>query len=362
MAMTRKTQRKFRAVCFYVLCWICVAMGIVSLQMFRDTGNLSIEPLLAMFQFALFMGLSHGIYDVIILKDERDRRPVWEAFLVRSFFFVAAIYASIILCTLLLRTPAEEGIVNEISLAAIRDNLLSHTIQEQAILFFFSAYLITFIRSVHKKFGPRVFWNVLLGKSQEPMEENRVFMFIDLKNSTSMAEDLGHVAYSGLLQDYYRLLSNCCEENRGEIYQIAGDGAFLTWKLSACHKKARPINCFEDFSEGLRNMAPKFLKKYGVAPTFKAGVHCGKVVATEVGNFGSEMAYHGDVLNTTSRIQGLCTKLGQEFLISEDFYQELPLPIPHGYIAKKEGYFELKGKKHEIMLFSLQKPLTSLNP
>ena len=316
------------------------------------------EPLLKMFQFALFMGLSHGIYDVIVLKDERDCRPVWKAFLVRNLYFIAAIYASIVLCTLLFRASATEGIVNEISLTAICDNLKSHQIQEQAILFFLSAYLITFVRSVHKKFGPRVFWNVLLGKSQEPMEEDRIFMFIDLRHSTSMAEELGHTVYSSLLRDYYRLLSNCCEENHGEIYQIAGDGAFLTWKMSSCRKKARPVSCFEDFSEGLKLMGPKFQKKYGVIPSFKAGVHCGKVVATEVGNFGSEMAYHGDVLNTTSRIQGLCTKLGQEFLISEDFYQEMPLPIPHGYIAKKEGYFELKGKKHEILLFSLQKPLT----
>jgi len=358
MAITRKTQRKFRAVCFYVLYWICVALGIVSLQMFRDEGSLSIEPLLTMFQFALFMGLSHGIYDVIILKDERDCRPVWKAFLMRTLYFIAAIYASIFLCVLTMKANATEGIVNEISLGAIRDNLASHKVQEQVILFFFAAYLITFVRSVHKKFGPRVFWNVLLGKSQEPIEEDRVFMYIDLKQSTSLAEELGHVAYSGLLRDYYRLLSNCCEENRGEIYQIAGDGAILTWKMKSCRKKARPVICFDDFTEALKSMGPKFQKKYGAIPAFKAGVHCGKVIASEVGNFGSEMAYHGDVLNTTSRIQGLCTKLGQEFLISEDYYQELSKPIPNGYIAKKEGFFELKGKKHEILLFSLQKPLT----
>jgi adenylate cyclase len=225
-------------------------------------------------------------------------------------------------------------------------------------LFFFAAYLITALRSVHKKFGPRVFWNTLLGKSQEPKEEERIFMFIDLRHSTSLAEELGHVKYSSFLKDYYSLLSNCCEENRGEIYQIAGDGAFLTWKMSDCRKVARPVDCFFDFSESITGKSRKFMKKFGVTPQFKAGIHCGKVISTEVGNFGSEMAYHGDVLNTTARIQGLCTKLGQEFLVSEDYFQELSKPIPHGYIAKKEGIFELRGKKHEILIFSLQKPLT----
>jgi adenylate cyclase len=73
------------------------------------------------------------------------------------------------------------------------------------------------------------------------------------------------------------------------------------------------------------------------------------------------MAYHGDVLNTTSRIQNLCTRLGQEFLISEELYSMLPKPLPHDYMCKKEGFFELRGKKHEILIFSLQRPLTNLN-
>ena len=194
-----------------------------------------------------------------------------------------------------------------------------------------------------------------------PGKENLIFMFIDLRHSTALAEELGHVKYSNFMKDYYKFLSNCCEENRGQIYQIAGDGAFLTWPISACRNRARPIDCFFDFCECLERISPKFIKKYGAAPKFKAGAHCGTVVTTEVGNFGSEMAYHGDVLNTTSRIQSLCARLGQEFLISEELYNVLPKPFPHGYMSKKEGFFELRGKKHEILIFSLQRPLTSLN-
>ena len=121
------------------------------------------------------------------------------------------------------------------------------------------------------------------------------------------------------------------------------------------------MNLFFDFCECLEKTKKRFLKRYGIVPSFKAGAHCGKVISTEVGNFGSEMAYHGDVLNTTSRIQNLCTKLGQEFLISEDLFTILPKPFPHGYMSKKEGFFELRGKKKEILIFSLQRPLTDLN-
>jgi len=361
MILTRQTERKFNAVCYYVFCWIVVATGISLISTYASEGSFDIGDILINLQFALFMGLSHGVYDILILKDEMDCRSVWKSLLVRSAYFLAAICSSMILCILLLRLKAGEGLINEDGIYGVIVGFSEPFVQMQILVFFIVAYLITFVRSVHKKFGTRVFWNTLLGKSQEPLEEDLVFMMIDLKNSTELAEELGHVKYSSFMKDYYKLLSNCCEENQGEIYQIAGDGAFLTWHTSACKNRARPVDCFYDFSICLERIAPKFIRKYGKAPKFKAAAHCGPVITTEVGNFGSELAYHGDVLNTTSRIQTLCGKLGQEFLISEELYDELPKPLPHEYLSKKEGFFELKGKKHGILIFSLQRPLTTLD-
>jgi adenylate cyclase len=39
-------------------------------------------------------------------------------------------------------------------------------------------------------------------------------------------------------------------------------------------------------------------------PEFKGALHGGNVVVSEVGKYKSEIAYHGDVLNTTSRMLG----------------------------------------------------------
>lgn len=354
--MTRLTQRKFKALCFYIFSWVFTTMGATALFMYGASSGIDSTKLLFMLQLSLFTGLSHGIYDVVILQDEMDRRPVAAALLIRSCFFAASISANFILCLLIWQIDAKEGIINEASIAAVKAAMSDPSNHIVLLALFLLGHLITFIRSVHKKFGSRVFVNTLLGKYQDPREEDLVFMFVDLKNSTTICEELGNVRYSNFIKDYYKLLSNCCEENHGEIYQIAGDGAFLTWKTSACKHKARPLNCFYDFKECLKNTQRRFHKRYGVIPDFKAAVHCGKVIATEVGNFGSEMAYHGDVLNTTSRIQTLCSKLGQDFLISEDFFAKLPLPLPHQFICTKAGSFELRGKKNAILIFSLQTP------
>lgn len=360
MVITRQTKRKFKSVCYYILSWIIASVGFTALSMYAQPNTFQLMKLLQMFQFSLFMGISHGIYDVLVLRDEMDCRAVWKSLLMRSTYFISAICSSMVLCILLENVNTSQGLITEESLTLIAKAFSSPGTQMQIVEYFLVANLITFIRSVHKKFGSRVFWNTLLGKSQEPLEEDLVFMFIDLRHSTELAEELGHVNYSNFMKDYYKLLSNCCEENQGEIYQIAGDGAFLTWSTASCRNKARPVECFYDFSVCIERTTQKFIRKYGKAPRFKAGAHCGKVITTEVGNFGSEMAYHGDVLNTTSRIQSLCSRLGQEFLISEDLFVKLPRPFPHGYMSKKEGFFELRGKKREILIFSLQKPLTDL--
>lgn len=356
MAMTRMTQRKFKAICFYILSWIVVSMGATALSTYGNIDGMDPTRLLFMLQLSLFTGLSHGIYDVVILQDEMDSRPVATSLLIRSWFFLSSICVNLMLCILIWYIDSREGLVNENALRQVQAAFKEHGNQVLIVGLFLLGHLITFVRSVHKKFGSRVFINTVLGKYQDPVEEDLVFMFIDLKNSTTICEELGNIKYSNFIRDYYKLLSNCCEENHGEIYQIAGDGAFITWKTSACRSRARPLNCFYDFKECLHNTRRRFLRRYGIAPDFKAAAHCGQVIATEVGNFGSEMAYHGDVLNTTARIQTLCSKLGQDFLISEDLFAKLPLPLPHNFMCSKAGLFELRGKRNGTLIFSLQLP------
>lgn len=360
MAISRLTERKFRAICYYIFSWMVAGSSFTFLRMYANSISIEIFDVLFTLQLSIFIGLSHGIYDVVVLQDDMDHRTAGFAMFVRSIYYVSSTCLNFILCTFLF--SLHDGADQIITEDSIKNTL--HAFREPhnqvlIVVFFVFGHLITFIRSVHKKFGSRVFINTLLGKSQDPTEEDLIFMFIDLRNSTHIAEELGHMTYSNFMKDYYKLLSNCCAENHGDTYQIAGDGAFITWKTESCKTKARALNCFYDFTVCMERTRTRFLRKYGVAPTFKAGAHCGKVISTEVGNFGSEMAYHGDVLNTTSRIQSMCGTLDKEFLVSEELYNMLPKPLPHGFIGNKEGYYELKGKKNEILIFSLTLPLTS---
>ncbi|RZL46979.1 MAG: adenylate/guanylate cyclase domain-containing protein, partial [Pedobacter sp.] len=84
---------------------------------------------------------------------------------------------------------------------------------------FFMILIITFIIQVNKKYGPGVLLPLLLGKYREPKEEERIFMFMDLKSSTSIAEELGHIKYSGFIRDSFMDINRMLNLYNAEVYQ-----------------------------------------------------------------------------------------------------------------------------------------------
>jgi len=93
------------------------------------------------------------------------------------------------------------------------------------------------------------------------------------------------------------------------------------------------------------------MKRYSRVPEFKAALHGGKIVVSEVGKYKSEIAYHGDVLNTTARMLSKCHEFNSEFIVSDYILQQVELPA---YLkAESLGVFQLKGKQQEMALHAL---------
>lgn len=216
-----------------------------------------------------------------------------------------------------------------------------------------SSLLYHFILQINKKFGPGVLLDYTVGKYFAPKVEERAFMFLDLKSSTHIAEKLEHVSYSRLVQDCYAELTIPLLQYNAEVYQYVGDEVVLTWRMnrsfsaSWCHEFAY---AFEDRLEGKKEY---FISTYGVRPQFKASAHCGKVTVAEVGEIKTEIAYHGDVLNTASRIQNLCNKFEKQLLLSESLVARMPEKdrARASFVAEAE----LRGKEGHTKIFTIGK-------
>jgi adenylate cyclase len=208
-----------------------------------------------------------------------------------------------------------------------------------------------FYSEMSDNIGHRVLINFFTGKYHTPKEENRIFMFLDMKSSTTIAEHIGHIKYFELLKEYYADLSDSTIRFAGEIYQYVGDEMVISWKYKDGISNNNCIECFFAMKNDLLKRKEKYIKKYGLFPSFKAGIHYGKVTTGEIGSIKKDIIFTGDVLNATARIQGLCNSYEVDLLISADLLENLT--IGSAYQIKSIGIQKLRGKKENVELFKI---------
>ena len=221
------------------------------------------------------------------------------------------------------------------------------------LLLFFSIFIIAtnFIQLTARKFGPGNMFSIFMGKYHKPIVEERVFIFIDLKSSTTYAEKLGHLQYSQMIQQCFHDLNIIIHRHKAEIYQYVGDEAVITWKMKDALLNNNCLHLFYAFQNRLKRREAVYRQKFDLVPEFKAAVHGGKVTAAEIGDIKREIAYHGDVLNTTSRLQQFCNSVSRNFLITKELIDLLP--DSKNFVFESLGHLQLKGKTNTIEAFTV---------
>jgi adenylate cyclase len=206
--------------------------------------------------------------------------------------------------------------------------------------------------SVSRLLGPSVLRNFLTGRYHLPREEVRIFLFVDLVDSTRIAEAVGPLRFHALLNDVVSELSEPILAARGEIYRYVGDEVIVTWPLAVGLGRARCLTCYFDMLERLAVGAPRFRERYGLVPQFRAALHCGPVVVGEMGVHKQEIVVIGDTVNVTARLEQLCRDLGRPFLCSADILRQLT--VPAGLAVRAMGPQRLRGKAEPIEVFAVE--------
>lgn len=216
----------------------------------------------------------------------------------------------------------------------------------------FGMIIIQFVRQTSRMIGEKFFWNLIRGKYFKPKRENIILMFLDLKNSTMIAEKLGHLNYSEFMQKYYYDISFPIKEAKGHIYQYVGDEIVIYWETEKGLAHNYFLKCFFEARQAIDNNKNEYMTAFNHVPEFKAGIHCGEIITSQVGNFKAEIAFHGDVINTVARIVAKCTELDADLLISGDLYHKTS--AKQNYIFNNLGKFILRGKSETTEIFSVE--------
>ena len=289
---------------------------------------------------SLLAGLSGGAIYIFVLRDRLRRFPYFTAFAIMALLMVPVL------------------LVTGAAIPA-RTDPLGGSIVERALTFrWLGEYLywtllmggtMLMVR-LNDQYGSGSV-SYLAGRYHRPQQELRIFMFLDMRSSTSIAEDLGHVRYFQLLNELFSDITDHIVDQRGEIYQYVGDEISVSWPLKRGLDRQRCIRCFLNIRNKLQSRAAYYNTRYGIAPAFKAGFHYGEVTTGEVGLVKKERIFSGDVVNTAARIQNMCNEHNVDNLISKEL---LDLLLPKGDLPVREiGSIALKGKRSAVSLWTL---------
>lgn len=327
-----------------------------------DGGNTDPDSIITMnfsvWAFAsisvLFVGFLVGAMELLVLEKSLKRFSF-----TLTIFYKLMIYLVLMMILIVLVYPIAASLESGISLndpEVMRKTasfLVSDTLLSTLLQMFFSILLSVIYAGISENIGYSVLINLLSGKYHRPVEESRIFMFLDMNSSTSHAEKLGHIRYFELLKDYYNDLSDAIVRSEGEVYQYIGDEIVITWPLKKGIARNNCLTCFFRMKEDLENRAFYYRENFNLVPEFKAGMHFGDVTTGEIGALKKEIIYTGDVLNTTARIQSMCKALKEDFIASKALLDKLE--PDSGFHFKDLGEVELKGREELVDIYAISR-------
>jgi adenylate cyclase len=284
------------------------------------------------------------------LRDKLRKYPLWLNFVLKTIILclAAALYAIIIFYIVYIFVYGRNPITAS-------ENLYYYTFKTTWLLNFVESrlllYVITLlILEINEKYSPGVFTDIFLGKYLKPKEEKRIILFIDLKDSTPIAEKLGHKKYFFFIRDFIHHISLALLEYDGLIYQYVGDEIIVSW-LSTKDNKNKCIQSVVRARRIIQKESAYYMRKYGMVPEYRVGVHLGFVTVGEIGIVKKDLTMSGDAMNTTARIRTMTGELNQKFVGSADFVKNVGLKDSQ---IESVGFIELKGKELPIELFAIK--------
>jgi adenylate cyclase len=133
--------------------------------------------------------------------------------------------------------------------------------------------------------------------------EQKVLVFVDINNSTGLAERLGALKIKSLVGKFLFDISKPITDYGGEIYLYKGDGLIAIWDWQEAVHNDKILRAIDAVFAAVSRERGRYLAQFGVAPTFRIGVHGGDVVVSEQGDTKRSIGIYGSAINIASRME-----------------------------------------------------------
>ena len=240
------------------------------------------------------MGLLVGTMEVIWVNRWFRKASLLQTIL-GKFLFYASVFTLVIAVVYPMAASIDMGVGMHEDAVKTRSMQFwgSYAFYSTGLQLSFSLLVSVLYAAISENLGHGVLVNLFTGKYHTPKQEVRIFLFIDMYDSTSIAEALGHIKYFSFLRDYYNDLADAIIRHEGEVYQYVGDEIVLTWPLDKGLRNSNCLAVFFAMQAALQAREERYKKTYGYVPRFKGGMHLGVVTTGEVGGLKKRSRLHG---------------------------------------------------------------------
>ena len=347
--ISQARKYRYRTVFFIALFWTII--DLISI-MATSLSHLS-DPwknLLLRACFVFLMSLVMGYLFVFTLRRISRNVAPWINFLLKIFLLLMAAFVMNFLVHFV-----ENTLIDGQSPGTAVNRFINEALSTRwlvgKIFYWIALFIVTQLYiEINEKYSPGVFIDIVMGKYAIPKVENRILLFIDLKDSTPIAEKMGHQQYFLFIREFIYDISMALIEYNGRIYQYVGDEIVVSWNGN----KENMTNTIKAIIAARKNIQRKsqyYNNHYNLVPEFHVGIHVGEVTVGEIGVIKKDLAMSGDAMNTAARICSACKDLNQKFIASAEFIKQSNL---QEFQSESLGNIDLKGKKEDIELFSLK--------
>ncbi len=211
----------------------------------------------------------------------------------------------------------------------------------------FSVIGIVVMRAVHF-IGIETLFHLMVGTYHRPVVEQKVLVFIDINNSTGLAEKLGALQIKSLVGKFLFDISKPITDFGGEIYLYKGDGLIAIWDWREAVRDNKILRAIDAVFAAVAREQGRYLAQFEVAPTFRIGVHGGDVVVSEQGDTKRSIGIYGSTINIASRMEEAAKAHGVACAISGDVARALPQSAARLHPI---GFERMSGIEAEIPIF-----------
>jgi adenylate cyclase len=170
----------------------------------------------------------------------------------------------------------------------------------------------------------------------------------DAERYTSLSESLGPQELGRFMNRYYEMVFAPVKKHRGAVSNVIGDSMLALWVSTDPETTQQNRACLAalEIASSIREIdGPVSDAKL---PT-RIGLHSGRILLGKLGA-GDHYEYRpvGDIVNTTTRIEGLNKHLGTRILASDEVVGKLG-----DFLTREIGSFRFAGKSRPVVVHEL---------